>query len=127
MAVAPLERVRRTCLALPESHEVTAWGAPTFRVRNKIFVMYSAPETHHGRGRPGLWCKAAPGNQDLVLRTDPARFFVPPYVGPSGWIGVWLDRRPRWGMVAELVEDAYRLTAPKRVLALLDATGSGGR
>ena len=113
-------RLRRLCLALPEAHEVEARGEPTFRVRNKMFAMYAAPNNHHGAGRPAVWCKAAPGNQSLMVRAAPDRFFVPPYVGPSGWIGVWLDRDPDWTEVRELVCDSYRLTAPRRLQALLD-------
>jgi hypothetical protein len=116
----PLARLRKACLALPEAHEVTAWGEPTFRVRNKMFAMYAAPNNHHGAGRPAVWCKAAPGNQALMVRAEPGRYFVPPYVGPSGWVGVWLDRRPRWSEVEELMRDSYRLVAPRRLVAALE-------
>lgn len=54
-----------------------------------------------------------------MLRAEPERFFVPPYVGPSGWIGVYLDRSPDWNEIADLLQDSYRLTAPKRLCALL--------
>jgi hypothetical protein len=119
MAPSPLLRLRKVCLALPEAHEVEAWGEPTFRVRNKLFAMYAAPNNHHGGGRPAVWCKAAPGNQALMVRAEPERYFVPPYVGPSGWVGVWLDRRPRWTVVADLMRDSYRLVAPRKLAALL--------
>jgi hypothetical protein len=115
----PLTRLRKLCLVLPESHEVEAWGEPTFRVRNKLFAMYASADTHHGDGRPAVWCKAAPGNQGLMVRADPSRFFVPPYVGPSGWVGVWLDRNVDWVELAELLCDSYRLVAPKRLRQLL--------
>lgn len=115
----PLARLRKLCLALPEAHEVEAWGEPTFRVRNKLFAMYADAGNHHGAGRAAVWCKAAPGNQALMVRAEPQRFFVPPYVGPSGWIGVYLDRSPDWNEVADLLRDSYRLTAPKRLCALL--------
>ncbi len=95
-----------------------AWGAPTFRVRNKLFATYAAPD--HRRERPAVWCKAGPGNQEIMVRASPERFFVPPYVGPNGWIGVYLDGKVDWKEVASLVEDAYRLIAPKRLLARLD-------
>jgi predicted DNA-binding protein (MmcQ/YjbR family) len=98
---------------------VEAWGEPTFRVRNKLFAMYASPTTHHGNGRPAVWCKAGPGNQALMVGAAPQRFFVPPYVGPSGWIGIWLDRRVPWGEVAELLRDSYILVAPKRLRAQL--------
>lgn len=123
MPPTPLARLRKVCLALPEAHEVEAWGEPTFRVRNKLFAMYAASNNHHGGGRPAVWCKAAPGNQALMVRAEPDRFFVPPYVGPSGWVGVWLDRRPDWSEVRELMRDSYRLVAPKRLAAQLEDRG----
>lgn len=119
MASSPLARLRKACLALPEAQEVEAWGEPTFRIRNKLFAMYAAPNNHHGGGRPALWCKAAPGNQALMVRAEPDRYFVPPYVGPSGWVGVWLDRSPDWAEVNGLLRDSYRLVAPKKLAALL--------
>jgi hypothetical protein len=120
MPPSPLSRLRKLCLALPEAHEVEAWGEPTFRVRNKLFAMYAAPNNHHGAGRAAVWCKGAPGNQALMVRAEPERYFVPPYVGPSGWVGVWLDRRPDWKEVGELMRDSYRLVAPKKLAALLE-------
>ncbi|HXE57414.1 MAG TPA: MmcQ/YjbR family DNA-binding protein [Gemmatimonadales bacterium] len=120
MPPGPLARLRKICLALPEAHEVEAWGEPTFRVRNKLFAMYASPDNHHGGGRPAVWCKAAPGNQELMVRAEPERYFVPPYVGPSGWIGVWLDRGVDWGTVADLTRDSYRLVAPKKLVAELE-------
>jgi len=115
----PLGRLRKVCLALPEAHEVEAWGEPTFRVRNKLFAMYAAAGNHHGGGRPGVWCKSTHLNQDLLIHSEPDRFFVPPYVGCNGWVGVYLDRKPDWKLVAELLRDAYVLIAPKRILASL--------
>lgn len=115
----PLDRVRKICLALPEAHEVEAWGEPTFRVRNKLFAMFASSATHHGKGRPGIWIKSTHVNQDLMLRSDGDRFFSPPYVGPSGWIGVYLDASPDWEVVAEILRDGFLLTAPKRIAAQL--------
>lgn len=116
---SPLPRLRKICLALPEAQEVEAWGEPTFRVKNKMFAMFASENTHHGGGRPGVWLKSTHPNQDLLVRSDPDRFFVPPYVGPSGWVGIFLDGIPDWEMTAELVGDAYRLAAPKKLLARL--------
>ena len=110
----PLEQLRAVCLALPEAHEVEAWGSPTFRLRNKLFAMYASADDHHGGGRPGVWVKSTHVNQDLLLHQDPERFFSPPYVGPSGWIGIYLDKRPSWRVVAEIIRDGYLLIAPKR-------------
>jgi hypothetical protein len=113
--------VRKLCLALPEAHEVEAWGEPTFRVRNKLFAMYASENSHHGGGRPGVWVKATRASQDLMVRDSPERFFVPPYVGPSGWVGVWLDpRETDWEELAELLRDAYRMTAPRRLIVQME-------
>ena len=120
MAPSPLARLRKICLALPEAHEVEAWGEPTFRVRNKLFAMYASANTHHGSGRHAVWCKAGPGNQALMVADEPNRYFVPPYVGPSGWVGIWLDQSPDWKEIAALLNDSYRLIAPKKLLAQLD-------
>ena len=118
-ARAPLDRLRRLCLALPEAREVEAWGEPTFRVRDKIFAMHASADTHHGAGRTAVWIKAKPGNQDLLVHAEPERYFAPPYVGPRGWIGVWLGRGTDWKALEELLRDGWRLTAPKRLLARL--------
>jgi hypothetical protein len=120
MAVRPLARLRKLCLALPEAHEVEAWGEPTFRVRNKLFAMYAGPSNHHGGGRSAVWFKAGPGNQALMVQAAPTRFFVPPYVGPSGWVGGWLDRNVDWEELKALLRDAYCLVAPKRLVTALE-------
>src|SRR5438045_906153 len=110
---SPVARLRRICLALPEAHEVEAWGEPTFRVKNKIFAMYASPGTHHSE-RPAVWILSVNMEQDLVLRARADRYFKPPYVGPSGWIGAWLDRNPPWREIAELLRDGYERRAPKK-------------
>ncbi len=120
MPADPLPRLRALCLALPEAHEAPAWGEPTFRVRGKLFAMFASPGSHHGRGRPAAWIKATAANQALLVEAAPARYFVPPYVGPSGWVGVWLDRRPPWRDVEVLLRDGYRRTAHRRLYELLD-------
>lgn len=119
MSPSPLARLRRICLALPEAHEVEAWGEPTFRVRNKVFAMYASPDSHHGAGRPAVWAKAGPGNQALMVAAEPTRYFKPPYVGVGGWVGIWLDRDADWKEIAELMRDSYRLIAPRKLLAKL--------
>jgi predicted DNA-binding protein (MmcQ/YjbR family) len=112
MAASPLYRLRAICLALPEAAEKQTWDLPTFRVCGKIFAMAITAE------RPlALWCKAPPGSQIILVGADPRRFFVPPYVGHKGWIGMRLSRGVNWHEVAALVERSYRLTAPKRFAA----------
>ena len=121
MTPSLLARLRRLCLALPEAHEVEAWGEPTFRVKNKLFAMYAASDTHHGDGREGVWIKSAHVTQDMLVRAEPKRYFVPPYVGKSGWVGAYIDRGVDWEIVDDLLRDAYRMTAPKALVAKLDS------
>lgn len=111
----PIDRVREICLALPEATEKTAWGEPTFRVRDKIFAQYE--DNHHDSGIVGLWLKAADGLQEFLVEQDPERFYRPKYVGHKGWIGVRMEGNVPWEHVAELIRDSYRMTAPKRMLA----------
>jgi predicted DNA-binding protein (MmcQ/YjbR family) len=115
MRSTPSERLRAICLALPETSEKEAWGDPTFRVRERIFAMEK-----RGDGRISVWCKAPPGSQTVLVGADPERFFVPPYVGHKGWVGMRLDDAPDWAEVATLVSRSYRLIAPKRLAALLE-------
>lgn len=113
----PIDRLRELCLSLPEAHEVQAWGEPTFRVRNKLFAMYASADSHHGEGRPAVWVKAPPGDQEALIATDSTRYFRPPYVGPNGWVGAWLDEVADWDTIAEMLTDGYRMTAPKKLLS----------
>lgn len=121
MPPSPLTRLRKLALALPEAHEVEAWGAPTFRVRNKLYAMYADANDHHGGGRPGVWIKSTRENQQFLIASDGDRFFSPPYVGKSGWVGVRLDKNPDWGEVKELLAEGWRMTAPKRLVKQLTA------
>ena len=122
MAPRYLDRLRALCLALPQTYEKTACSEPTFRiVDGKIFAMHASPGNHHGGGRPSVWLHASKENQLLMIADRPDRFFSPPYVGPGGWIGVWLDGDVPWDEVRELIRDAWLRVAPKKVLVLLDA------
>lgn len=113
MPPSPLVRLRRICLAFPGAHEVEAWGTPTFRVKNKLFAMYAASDDHHHPGVPAVWIKSTPVNQEFLLLAKPRRHFKPPYVGPSGWIGVRLNGIVNWRDVEALLRDAYEMTAPR--------------
>jgi hypothetical protein len=113
-----LERVRGLCLALPETNERLSHGAPTFFIGDKkTFVTFL--DDHHGDGRLALWCAAPEGVQEELVEAEPERFFVPPYVGHRGWIGVRLDRDLDWEEVAGIIEDAYRQVAPRKLVAQL--------
>jgi hypothetical protein len=118
MAGDPLQKVRELCLALPEVSERLSHGEPTWFVQGKkTFVMYS---THHHSGHLGFWCAAPPGAQAALIASDPGRFFRPPYVGHRGWLGVCLEGKIDWDEIADLIEDAYRVIAPKSLAAQLD-------
>jgi hypothetical protein len=115
-----LDRLRRLCLALPETNERLSHGEPTWFVRDKkTFVMYA--DQHHD-DRVGFWCAAEPGVRDALLAGDPDRYFYPPYVGHRGWLGVRLDvSGVDWDEIGEIVTDAYRVVAPKSLVGLLPA------
>ncbi len=117
---SPLERLRALCLALPEVTERLSHGEPTWFVRGKrTFVMFA--DRHHD-DRLAFWCAAPEGAQGAVVRGDASRYFVPPYVGGRGWIGVYLDvPEVDWDRVEDFVEDAYRVVAPAALVARLDA------
>jgi len=110
------ERVRRLSLALPEATEKEAWGAPTFRVRDRLFAYYV--DNHHQDGRVAVWCNAPVGVQEMLVRHDPAAYFVPPYVGVKGWIGILLDEVGDDPLREHLVE-SYCMVAPKKLQALV--------
>jgi predicted DNA-binding protein (MmcQ/YjbR family) len=110
----PLDRLRSICLALPEALEQETWDLPTLRVRGRIFALYWT-----GDGRKSFWCKAPPGSQEVLVGADPDIFFVPPYVGHKGWIGMRLDVTPDWREVETIARRSYRLVAPKRLAASL--------
>jgi hypothetical protein len=104
--------VRKFALSLPEAEERETWDTATFRVRNKIFVMFDEKERH-------LWIKSTHDEQKALITMNPGAFFVPSYVGSKGWIGVVVSKADR-GEVEELLTEAWRLTAPKRLVAAFD-------
>ena len=106
-----LARLRKVCLSFPEAHEVESWGAPTFRLNNHLFAMYAHANHNHGDGREGVWIKCTAINQSLMISANPKRFFFPPYVGPSGWVGVYLDARVNWKELSGILRDGYEMTA----------------
>ncbi|CAM3265119.1 MmcQ/YjbR family DNA-binding protein [Stackebrandtia soli] len=114
-----IELLRRRCATLPEVVERVSHGEPAWFVRGKrMFV--TAAQNHHD-DRVGFWCAAPEGEAAAAVAADPRRFFVPPYVGTRGWLGVYLDVPGiDWDEITEIVTDAYRAVAPKRLAATLD-------
>jgi hypothetical protein len=108
-------------MSFPEAFEKLSHGEPTWFAgqKGKVFVTCS---DHHHDDRLGFWCPAPPGTQEALVSSDADRFFVPPYVGGKGWVGVRLDiTNIDWDEIAEIVQDAYRLVATKRLVAQLDS------
>ena len=109
-----LKRLREICLALPEAFEKEAWGECTFRVTGgSMFAM--TDNNHHGSGHFAVWVKAPPMVQEILVKSDGKRFFVPPYMGPKGWVGVVLDSKAKWDEVAAILKDGYLMSAPKKL------------
>jgi predicted DNA-binding protein (MmcQ/YjbR family) len=109
--LAILERLRALCVRYPEVVEaVDGFGHTSFRVANKPFVMMGSQQLH-------LAIKSDPVTQDMLVRSG--RFQLTPYLGQHGWVSVTDFRGLDWEQIAELVRDAYRLAAPRRLLKLL--------
>jgi hypothetical protein len=113
------ERVRGVCLALPETFEQLAWGEPTFRVKKRIFAMFARGDSHHAKGSDSLWLNAPLGVQEMLVRANPVKFFVPPYAGVNGWIGVVLAEVDD-AELRSLVVQSYCMIAPKKLQALVE-------
>jgi hypothetical protein len=114
-------RIEAICLGLPEAREITegrpalehARDAALFQVVNRTFAWYL--DNHHNDGRCAAWCRAGE-QRDQLVRANPAVYFVPPYLGRRGWVGVRLDVDVDWLEVTDLVEESYRSVAPARLL-----------
>lgn len=116
---AGLDRLRAVVAPLPEC-EVAGEQHHAFRVRKKVFAYHTVD--HHGDGRVSLVCKAERGELEALVEADPVRFFRPPYMAHHGYIGVHLDvDGVDWEEIAEQLVEAYRLAAPKTLVARLDA------
>ena len=115
----PIERVRAICLALPEATEKLSHGEPTFFVSKKVFVMFA--NNHHHDGHVAVWIPAPPGLQAALIEAEPDKFYQPPYVGIRGWVGVELARVDD-DELASHISEAWRLIAPKKLHAALDAS-----
>ena len=109
-------RVLKIC-ALPES-SAREQQHIKFEVRGKTYAYFL--DDHHGDGRVGINFKAAPGQQQALISAYPERYYMPSYLGPKGWLGLYLDAgKIDWGEVTALLHDSYRMIAPKRLAALV--------
>jgi hypothetical protein len=113
-----LTRLAQICLVLPDATRKDMGQHASFLVRKKTFVYYL--DDHHGDGIVSICCKVALGENADLMASDPARFYMPAYIGPRGWVALRLDvGEVDWNEVGDLVVDSYRLVAPKRLAALV--------
>ena len=114
-----VRRLRAVCAGLPEAEERTGGEHGqhvAFIVRNRTFGYFT--DDHHGDGRVALIVKAPPGEQSALVDSDRERYFVPPYLGHRGWVGLRLDVGPiDWDEARELLVESYCLSAPKKLAA----------
>lgn len=115
---SPLERTRAVISKWPETSEKISHGSPTWWGGKKTFASFH--DNHHGDGRVALWVKAPLELRDDLVATNPAGLFVPPYVGPSGWIGIELDGSVPWTVIEDMLLRGYKMVAPKRALRALE-------
>lgn len=111
-----VERVRRICLALPDAWEKVSHGEPTFFVRKKVFAMCSI--NHHNDGHIAVTVPLPLGVQAALIEASPKKFYKPPYVGSSGWVGIELPR-VRDKELALHIREAWRLIAPETLHSLV--------
>src|SRR5436853_1528591 len=110
-----IERVRRICLALPETWEKISHGEPTWFVAKKVFAMFS--NNHHNDGHIAVTVPAAIGIQEMLIKRSPKKFYRPPYVGVRGWVGIEVDRVSDKELALH-IKEAWRLIAPPKLQAM---------
>ena len=112
---ADLKRLREIALALPEADEKLSHGAPCFFIeKGKSFAYFS--HNHHGNGETAALVKTSGvEEQAMLIEADPALYYKPPYLGPSGWIAIRLAGEDTdWNHVADRVATSWELAAPRR-------------
>ncbi|MGZ8868659.1 MAG: MmcQ/YjbR family DNA-binding protein [Thermoanaerobaculia bacterium] len=110
-AQALIDRVREFALTLPGATEKLSHGEPAYFVRKRMF--FNIDNHHHGSGHLAVWCNAPPGVQESLVAAEPRHFFVPPYVGKAGWLGVKLDSGLAWKRITDLLTQAHAITGVK--------------
>lgn len=114
------EAVRELCLNFPDTQEVISHGFPNFRVAGKTFATFTV--NHHGDERVALNVASPSGAQQLHTEMEPEYYFVPPYVGPKGWLGIELNKGLDWKTIANRVREAWDNVAPGKLAKTLDKT-----
>ena len=101
----PLERLRNTCMQLPDVTEKISHAEPAWFAKKRLFAMFA--DEHHDN-RVAFWCAAPEGAQEALIESDPTKYFRPPYVGVRGWVGVYLDVPVDWKDVEDIVAEGHR-------------------
>lgn len=107
-------RLRRVCLALPETKETSSWGHPTFRAGQKIFCAFE-----QFGGRPSVALRVTAADAKRLVRKR--YFFSTPY-GRGVWVSRWVDVPVNPKLMAALIDQSYRQVAPKKLVRLLDSS-----
>jgi hypothetical protein len=128
--MAQIDRIRELCLRYPATEERTSHGEPAwFAGGKKMFAMFA---DHHHDDRLACWIAASPGDREALVATDPLLWFVPPYVGTRGWVGVFLDTAATgapgsagdaWRQIGEVITDGWRRVAGPRLQNRYDELG----
>lgn len=116
-----LGRVRDIALSFPEADEKVSHGRPAFFTQ-KVFCYFGGSQRidEEWVAHDAAIMMRPDRDDDPALRQDP-RFWVPAYLGASGWLGIDLDEQTDWQEIAELIDASYRMTAPRRLVRELDA------
>lgn len=100
-------KLHEICQSMPGALEKESHGEPTWFTgeRGRVFAMFD--NHHHDAPHISVWLPTPRELQQALVQSDPSKYFVPPYVGPKGWVGVVLDEDPDWKVVRELVREAF--------------------
>src|SRR5688572_30660836 len=110
---------RELCLAFPQAEEFESHGSPNYRAhKGKIYATWAL--NHHGDGHVALWLNTPALEQSRLLASS-RHIYKPPYVGPSGWIAVELNKGVSWKRVCELAHMAYVNSSPAKLAARVPA------
>lgn len=114
---ADLERLRAIALALPEAAERSSHGSPGFHIQGGKFFAYLWHD-HHGDGETAVMVKTSGREeQAMLVEQDPGFYYVPPYLGPSGWVAMRVGAPDTdWDRIGDRVAQSWELVAPRRLL-----------
>lgn len=115
---ADLERLRAIALALPEAMERLSHGSPGFHIGAKGKFFAYIWHNHHSDGETAVIVKTTGREeQAMLVEADPDFYYVPPYLGPSGWVAMRVGGPDTdWARIDDRVAQSWELVAPRRLL-----------